>query len=217
MTLLDIVGEVIALTYAARVVFNLKVPTKRKLLLLAILDSRICLIPLCILHLYYISQQLNSSDPTLTGTYATLTAGIHLTISVVMLISASLKPFMAVYEDGDGFAYSGEYFRSRGKSGMGSSRSQPQNSQVSGTVFNDPATAMVGAVGGGATASYKATARGGWTRMEDPILRPTSSVHSEGEAPKQGGKADIVVEEEFEMNEMKPTSPLRPTRDKPSY
>jgi hypothetical protein len=160
---------------------------------------------------------LKSSDPTLTGTYATLTAGVHLTVSVLVLISSSLKPFMAVYEDGDGFAYSGEYSNSRSKSGIAISRSQHQNSRPSRPALGDTVSAMSGA-GVGPTMSYKATARGGWERIEDPILRPSSSLNSQEETFKGSSKNTIFVEQEFELTELRPTSFEEvPSKEKRSY
>lgn len=58
-------------------------------------------------------KQLYSSDPSLHGTYATMTAEIHHTISVLVQITSSLKPFITVYEDEQGIAYTDSVPKSR--------------------------------------------------------------------------------------------------------
>lgn len=85
------------------------------------------LIPLCVVHLFFIHKQLYSSDPSLVGAYATITAEIHLTSSVLLQIASSLKPFMEVYEDDQGIAYTDSAPKSRNQSGSGSRQGSLSN------------------------------------------------------------------------------------------
>jgi hypothetical protein len=77
------------------------------------------LIPLSVIHLVYVRNQVNSSDPPLAGTYATLTAEIHLTASLLVHVSTSLKPFLAVFEDENGLAYTESAIELTDRSGSG--------------------------------------------------------------------------------------------------
>jgi hypothetical protein len=79
------------------------------------------LIPISAVHLHYIHQQINSSDPTLVGSFATIAAELHVAFSVVVLIAPLMKPFIAAYIDENGFAYTDYASKSRSPS---SSRSR---------------------------------------------------------------------------------------------
>ncbi|KAJ5874911.1 uncharacterized protein N7529_003341 [Penicillium soppii] len=59
------------------------------------------------------SQQVNSPDPTLEGSYATVVAELHVALSVVVLTAPLMKPFIAAYVDENGLAYTDEASKSR--------------------------------------------------------------------------------------------------------
>jgi hypothetical protein len=63
------------------------------------------LVPLAAIRLHYTQAQIESDDPVLQGAFATVTTELYLAMSIVSLVSAFLKSFMAVYVDGNGFAY----------------------------------------------------------------------------------------------------------------
>lgn len=79
------------------------------------------LIPVSAVHLHYMDRQINSSDPSLEGTIATVVAEIHVALSVMVLITPLMKPFIAAYVDENGLAYTDEASNSRSPH---SSRSQ---------------------------------------------------------------------------------------------
>lgn len=63
------------------------------------------LIPIVAVHLHYIGHQMDSSDPTLEGSYATIIAELHVALSVAVLTAPLMKPFIAAYIDENGLAY----------------------------------------------------------------------------------------------------------------
>ena len=71
------------------------------------------LIPISAVHLHYIHRQINSSDPTFGGSFATIVAELHVALSVVVLITPLMKPFIAAYIDENGFAYTDDASKSR--------------------------------------------------------------------------------------------------------
>ena len=73
------------------------------------------LIPVAAVHLYYIGKQMMSSDPTLEGSYATMLAELHVSLSVVVLTAPLMKPFVAAYVDENGLAYTDDISTSRTK------------------------------------------------------------------------------------------------------
>ncbi|RAH87355.1 hypothetical protein BO86DRAFT_300762 [Aspergillus japonicus CBS 114.51] len=114
---LDIILEVLILSYPVVIILNVQISPRKKMIVLGILSFRIILIPLSAIHLYFIEKQIRSSDPTLLGAYATTTAELHLSLSIVLLTISSLKLFVAVYEDEQGFAYTEEISGSHSNSG----------------------------------------------------------------------------------------------------
>jgi hypothetical protein len=58
-------------------------------------------------------QQINSTDPTLDGSYATVVAELHVALSVVVLTAPLMKPFIAAYVDENGLAYTDDASNSR--------------------------------------------------------------------------------------------------------
>ncbi|RAL08275.1 uncharacterized protein BO97DRAFT_223958 [Aspergillus homomorphus CBS 101889] len=114
---IDIILEALILSYPVVIILNVQIPQKKKITVLGILSCRIILIPLSAIHLYYIQKQIQSSNPTLLGAYATTTAELHLSLSIVLLTVSSLKLFVAVYEDDQGFAYTEDISGSHSNSG----------------------------------------------------------------------------------------------------
>lgn len=112
---------------------------------------------------------------------------------------------MAVYEDGDGFAYAPEYLDSRSNTSSAITPAQRPSSRLSRLALDDPASGVNGA-GGGPAMTYKTVVRRGWERIEDLVLRPSSSSHSQEEAQQGSSKNTVVVEQGFELTEVRPTS-----------
>ncbi|KAF7593017.1 hypothetical protein BBP40_012104 [Aspergillus hancockii] len=113
----DIVLEILILAYPARTIYNVQIPLPKKLIVFSILSSRVILIPLSAVHLYFVHKQIHSSNATLIGTYATTVAEIHVGLSVVVLTVSSLKMFVAAYEDEHGLAYTEDSSKSQSNSG----------------------------------------------------------------------------------------------------
>jgi hypothetical protein len=59
------------------------------------------------------SQQMDSADLTLEGSYATVVAELHVALSVVVLTAPLMKPFIAAYVDENGLAYTDDTSRPR--------------------------------------------------------------------------------------------------------
>ncbi|OQD93307.1 hypothetical protein PENSOL_c033G03287 [Penicillium solitum] len=76
-------------------------------------DQDTGLIPISAIHLHYMSQQVNSPDPTLEGSFATVVAEIHVALSVLVLTAPLMKPFIAAYVDENGLAYTDDASNSR--------------------------------------------------------------------------------------------------------
>lgn len=57
--------------------------------------------------------QIQSDDPTLQGTIATIIAEIHVALSMLVLIAPLMKPFVAAYVDKNGLAYTDDASKSR--------------------------------------------------------------------------------------------------------
>jgi hypothetical protein len=71
------------------------------------------LIPVGAIHLHYIGQQINSPDPTLEGTFATVVAELHVALTVLVLTAPLMKPFVAAYVDENGLAYTDDASKTR--------------------------------------------------------------------------------------------------------
>jgi hypothetical protein len=112
------------------------------------------LIPLAGIRLHYIKAQVTSATPILTGAFATVTTEMYLAISVLCLVSAFLKSFLAAYEDSNGISYTDGKSGSHSKSRRGTfSTTQRNQSRFSATVER----------------------LRGWEREEDPITMPTDA------------------------------------------
>ena len=62
-------------------------------------------IPVAAIRLHFIQAQLSSEDPTLFGSFATVSTETYIGLSVGCLLTAFLKSFVAVYEDDIGITY----------------------------------------------------------------------------------------------------------------
>ncbi|KAJ5490434.1 hypothetical protein N7453_011259 [Penicillium expansum] len=157
ITALDIATEILLLVYAAIAIHQVRISTKKKIVVLCALESRILLIPIAAVRLHYVLVQLSSQDPTLLGSFATVSTEMYIGLSATCLLTAFLKSFIAVYEDDMGITYR------RGPSKSDSrSRAAPNYTLSSG--FSRSAR----------------TERGvkGWEREDDPIVE--SSEGSQG-------------------------------------
>ncbi|KAJ0414757.1 hypothetical protein BJY00DRAFT_294542 [Aspergillus carlsbadensis] len=131
ITALDVVTEVALLVYSTLAISRVKVPLRKKLLVLLALGCRIVLVPLSSLRLHYTHLQLTSPTPTLLGAYATTATEIYLSLSIVCQVTSSLKFIVAVYEDKDGISYTDGSRQSQSKSGSGSGSGGKSKSGVS--------------------------------------------------------------------------------------
>ncbi|EKV06536.1 hypothetical protein PDIG_77330 [Penicillium digitatum PHI26] len=113
VTALDIVFEILMLIYPIGVIVQLQTTLSNKVIVILVLSCRFLLVPINAIHLYYISQQVNSPDPTLEGTLATVVAELHVAISILVLIAPLMKPFVAAYVDENGLAYTDDASKSR--------------------------------------------------------------------------------------------------------
>ncbi|GLA68990.1 hypothetical protein AtubIFM55763_008171 [Aspergillus tubingensis] len=166
---LDIVLEAVILAYPAITIRNVQISMSKKLKVLSILNCRIILIPLSAVHLYYIHSQIYSSNPSLAGTYATMVAELHLSLSIVLLTVSCLKMFVAVYEDDHGFAYTEDASNSQSRSGR-----TPQKSWRSSRPVKD-----LGSFGSSCI-------------EEEPILR-TEATASASSPPLEGHQSNAIL------------------------
>ncbi|KAK9855228.1 hypothetical protein MYU51_002563 [Penicillium brevicompactum] len=101
--------------YPIRSILRLQTRPSKKITVILVLSCRVLLIPVAAVHLYYIGKQMMSSDPTLEGSYATVLAELHVSLSVVVLTAPLMKPFVAAYVDENGLAYTDDISTSRTK------------------------------------------------------------------------------------------------------
>ncbi|KAF4772184.1 hypothetical protein HAV15_004967 [Penicillium sp. str.  len=113
VTALDIIFESILLLYPIRAIMQLQTTLSNKVIVILVLSCRLFLIPISAIHLHYMSQQVNSPDPTLEGSFATVVAEIHVALSVLVLTAPLMKPFIAAYVDENGLAYTDDASNSR--------------------------------------------------------------------------------------------------------
>jgi hypothetical protein len=154
ITVFDIVTEILLFLYAGLAIHKIQISLRKKLMVGITLESRILLIPLAAIRLYYVHKQIISDDPILLGAYSTIITEIYIAFSVVCLISAFLKSFIAVFEDKNGLSYT---------DGTSGSRSRKSKQFASA---NSPSaqTKM------GSHSSASANRLKGWEREEDPII-----------------------------------------------
>ncbi|KAJ5512919.1 hypothetical protein N7463_002471 [Penicillium fimorum] len=148
ITALDIFSEILLLIYAVLAIDKVRISTKKKIIVFCALESRMLLIPMA---------ALSSKDPTLLGSFATVSTEIYIGLSTCCPLTAVLKSFVAVYEDDIGITYT---YRRPSKS---DSRSRTMVSKD--------------------TPSHKLSTgvrieRGvkGWEREDDPIIEPTEGI-----------------------------------------
>ncbi|CAG8046395.1 unnamed protein product [Penicillium nalgiovense] len=113
VTALDITFEIILLLYPIRAITRLHTTLSNKVIVILVLSCRVLLIPIGAIHLHYMTQQVNSADPTLEGTFATVVAELHVAFSVLVLTAPLMKPFVAAYVDENGPAYTDDASKSR--------------------------------------------------------------------------------------------------------
>ncbi|KAJ5475681.1 hypothetical protein N7539_007968 [Penicillium diatomitis] len=157
ITVFDIVTELLLFAYAGFAIHRIQISLRKKLIIGITLESRIMLIPLAAIRLYYMHQQIVSTDPVLLGAYSTVTTEVYIAISVVCLIAAFLKSFIVVFVDKKTLSYSDGTSTSRSKSKRFSS----------GTA--GPAAKPMGH-------HSSACAVRGWEREDDPMIdRPADA------------------------------------------
>ncbi|OJJ00876.1 hypothetical protein ASPVEDRAFT_40381 [Aspergillus versicolor CBS 583.65] len=105
ITGLDITTEVLLVAYSGWAIHNVRIPLRKQIMVFLALGCRIVLVPLSALRLHYTKSQLTSSTPILSGAYTTTTTEIYLSLSIVCLVTSSMKFIIAVYEDQDGISY----------------------------------------------------------------------------------------------------------------
>ncbi|OQE36965.1 hypothetical protein PENCOP_c011G00675 [Penicillium coprophilum] len=113
VTALDIIFEIILSLYPIGAILRLQMTLSNKVIVILVLSCRVFLIPVGAIHLHCMSQQVNSPDPTLEGTFPTIVAELHVALSVLVLITPLIKPFFAAYVDEHGLAYTDDPSKSR--------------------------------------------------------------------------------------------------------
>ncbi|OQE05318.1 hypothetical protein PENVUL_c025G03448 [Penicillium vulpinum] len=154
ITGIDIATEFSLFVYTAIAVHNIQISTRKKLVVFLALETRVLLIPLAGLRLYYTKMQITSDDPILVGAFATVVAEIYLAISVLCVVSAFFKSFIAVYEDSNGISYTNGTSLSQSKS-----RRLDSRNTITHKDNNDNSTGVLR----------------GWEREEDPIIASTDA------------------------------------------
>lgn len=119
--------------------------------------------PLAAVRLYFTKTQIDSKYPTLTGSYATVTTEIYLALSVICLVTAFIKTFVAAYVDENGISYTEGTSASKSRSRSGKSKSINFGSE------NTVSTKI------GSNASTRGERLRGWEREEDPIIDPAEA------------------------------------------
>lgn len=157
ITALDIITEVFLFMYSGLAVHRVKISMQKKLVVFLALESRVLLIPLAAIRLHFIKAQITSPTPILIGAFATVTTEMYLATSVLCLVSAFLKSFLAAYEDSNGISYTDGHSGSGSKSRKGTSNTITQRSR--------------------SRSRFSATVDRlrGWEREEDPILGTPSA------------------------------------------
>ncbi|KAJ5153648.1 uncharacterized protein N7500_009087 [Penicillium coprophilum] len=113
VTALDIIFEIILSLYPTWAILRLQMTPSNKVIVILVLSCRVFLVPVGAIHLHCMSQQVNSPDPTLEGTFPTIVAELHVALSVLVLITPLIKPFVAAYVDEHGLAYTDDPSKSR--------------------------------------------------------------------------------------------------------
>ncbi|OQE40917.1 hypothetical protein PENCOP_c005G05651 [Penicillium coprophilum] len=151
ITAIDIATEVSLFIFTAMAVQQIQISTTKKLVVFIALQTRVLLIPLSGLRLYYTKLQIASDDPILVGAFATVVAEIYLAISVLCVVSAFFKSFIAAYEDSNGISYT---------NGTSGSHSKSRRMDSRNTITHKDNNTAPGVLRG-------------WEREEDPIIGPT--------------------------------------------
>ncbi|KGO58311.1 hypothetical protein PEX2_068210 [Penicillium expansum] len=158
VTALDIIFEIIVLLYPIRAIMRLQTNLNNKVIVILVLSCRslyvqnplnqfpgsiliiarhtYSLIPIGAIHLHYMSQQVNSPDPTLEGTFATIVVELHVALSVLVLTAPLMKPFVAAYVDENGLAYTDDASKSRPNHKL-TPNSDRSNGTYPGSRFSD--------------------------------------------------------------------------------
>ncbi|CAG7925191.1 unnamed protein product [Penicillium olsonii] len=158
ITALDISTEVFLFLYSGMAVHRVKISMRKKLMVFLALESRVLLIPLSGLRLHFIHSQITSANPVLIGAFATVTTEMYLATSVLCLVSAFLKSFIAAYEDSNGISYTDGMSGSNSKSRKGTLNTFTHRSR--------------------SRSRFSATVDRlrGWEREEDPIIGSTDAL-----------------------------------------
>ncbi|KAJ6134890.1 hypothetical protein N7512_000050 [Penicillium capsulatum] len=161
ITAIDVTTEMLLLIYSGFAIAKIRISLQKKIMVLVALESRILLVPLAAIRLYYIKQQLNSTDPTLIGAYATVLNQLYLALSVLCQVTAFLKSFIAVYESEEGISYTEGTSTSKAKS------------KKAGSAYS--LSHKIFPYSSGTQSSASADPVKGWERDEDPIMDPAEA------------------------------------------
>ncbi|KAJ5539071.1 hypothetical protein N7513_007403 [Penicillium frequentans] len=160
VTVIDVLTEVLLLVFAGLAISKVKISTKKRIIVFCALESRILLIPMSAVRAHLVKVQLESTDPTLSGSYATAITEIYLALSVTCLLTAFAKSFIAVYEDENGISY-----RYREPTTKSDSKGTSQLGSRSGMTRSKDTVSRRFSRRGERTEHLK-----GWEREEDPII-----------------------------------------------
>ncbi|KAJ5735245.1 uncharacterized protein N7483_000370 [Penicillium malachiteum] len=155
ITALDIFIEILLSCYSVSAIYSVRISKCKKLMVFSALESRVLLIALSAIRLYYVNKQLESTHPILIGSFATVATEIYLALSIVCLVTAFVKSFIDVYVDENGISYT---------EGASGSRSRSKSAKLhSANIFSNVGLSRT---------STTVQGVGGWEREEDPIIDP---------------------------------------------
>ncbi|KAI7498363.1 hypothetical protein KC367_g5144 [Hortaea werneckii] len=95
VTAFDVISEALLVGMSVHLVWKLQMPLARKGKVVLAFALRLPLIPISIIRLEYINQELSSSNPTLTGAVAGVLTQLAIFYSLMAATLPCLRPFLA--------------------------------------------------------------------------------------------------------------------------
>ncbi|OJD18038.1 hypothetical protein AJ78_01930 [Emergomyces pasteurianus Ep9510] len=119
----DIITEVGLSTISLCLVTSVQMAASRKIIVVLAFSSRLLVVLPASFHIHYIKRMLDSSDPTLVGSYVTVCQQLELSYGIIANTIPCLKPFMAAYEETGRPSYRNRYHSNSGsQSNSGNSK-----------------------------------------------------------------------------------------------
>ncbi|OAX80950.1 hypothetical protein ACJ72_04707 [Emergomyces africanus] len=128
----DIITEAGLSSVSLFLVGSVQMAISRKIIVVLAFSSRLFVVLPASFHIHYIKRMLDSSDPTLVGSYVTVCLQLELGYGIIANTIPCFKPFMAAYEETGRPSY-----RSRNHSYSGSQSNNSGNSKANyGWIYN---------------------------------------------------------------------------------